>query len=368
VGSTEFVEVTLDDSDGQFTEFIGLVDSIALIQLQTREDFLLGIIGQAHFTDDRIYVLDIAHAIERPLIVYDRSGTPLFRVGSRGRGPGEYLDIAGLEVTEEYIIVHDGAMSSVLVYDLNGVFKYSWELERFPWDIAKLDDQTLVEHDGAGTLTFTDLKGKALHSHSVDTKGIIEIRTAFSRQDDNLNFIDPINQRVWRVTADSLIPYRHIDLGKWQIPPDYYDRFQGKPPVNLHMNVQQRTGFDTDYGLFASFMENSMWDFYVFSMRMLPFNYLFRNKATGKKNFVKFGTGGEGDYDEGFKTLGIGSVMGSLGDMFVMTVSPSDLLEFRDDDRVADPMLLRLQERVKKMEIREDDNNLLLLYRVKDPL
>jgi hypothetical protein len=132
------------------------------------------------------------------------------------------------------------------------------------------------------------------------------------------------------------------------------------------VNVRQRTGFDGNYGLFTGFRESSIWETYIFIVKMLP-QVLYRNKATGRTFLVKFNTRGNGNYDEGFKTLGVGSVMGSLGDMFVMAVSPLKLMKFRDDDRVADPMLVRLQERVKKMDIREDNNNLILLYRIKDP-
>lgn len=361
-----FVEVTFDDKDGQFVELIGLVDSIALVELQIGDGFLLGDISQISFTEDRIYVLDGTSNINQ-LYVYSRSGVPLFRVGHKGRGPGEYIEIRSFLVSSEYIFVHDDTMSNVLVYDLNGVFQYQWENKRYPWDIAMLDDHTLVEHDGAGTLTFTDLKGEPLRSLSVDTKGIADIAISFTYQDDILDFIDPVNQNVWQVTVDSLVPYRHINFGKWQTPRDYYEQFQGKPPVNLFQYVRQQTGFNTDYALFTGFRDSSAWEFYIISMKMLPFNYLYRNKATGRTFFVKFGTGGEGDYDEGFKTLGIGSFLASFGDMIVKSITPVRLLEFRDDDRVSDPMLVRLQNRVKKMNIREDDNNLLLLYRLKDP-
>ena len=358
----EFAEILFDnkETDRQTTEFFELIDSIFVVDLQVENNFLLGSISRVHLTEDRIYVSDNTNA--KVLYVYDRQGNPLFQVGRQGRGPGEYIGIRDFIITAEHIILFDDSNAYLLVYNKEGKFQYKWETDAY--DVGMIDDRTLVEHDGAGTLTVKNLEGEDLRSFSLNFQGIEAVDGAcFSTWNDRLSFIDLINQRVYRISPDSIVPYAFLNLGSWQLPLNYYKSFQGEAPQNMYLNVYQKTSFETNFGLFADYQENASWEYYRFTVKMLP-RSVYRHKASGKTLLLEWPLS-KNNIDAGFLSLGVGGSIAAVNDFFVISTNPGKISDFLETDQIKNPMLLRLQERVRSMNISLDSNPLLLFYRLK---
>ncbi|MCL2561618.1 MAG: 6-bladed beta-propeller [Rikenellaceae bacterium] len=362
-----FTEVFIDHKNvgRQTAELVDLVDSVFVIPLRSREDFLMGNITNIHITEDRIYILDDSKS--KTLTVHDLDGNPLFRVGRSGRGPAEYLGIGGFLVTPEHIMLLDGQMDRMLVYDAYGVYQYYFESEADA--VGLVNDTIFVEHDGAGGFAFRNMKGDVLRNASLDFRGIEAIDwNNFSYQGDNLNFLDIINQRVYRVTPDSLMPHRQVHLGRWQVSANYYDAFRGSAPTNMFANVYQQTLIfsNNDHGMLLRYRENSVWESYNFQVKFLP-RMAYRHKASGRTLLLGAPSLGE-DYEPAFQLLYVlGSVFTTHEDFFVTSVLPGRALEFAESENVENAMLLRLQKRILDMEISEDDNPLLLFFRLGEP-
>ncbi len=366
---SSFIEVTVNDTEvgKQTTDFYNQIDSVFLLRLHTREPFIISQISKIHFAGERVYVLD-RNGDHKKLFVFDADGNPLFQVGMQGRGPNEYLGIGDFIVTPQSIILWDDTQGFLLAYDHNGAFQH--RMETSACGVGLVDDAFIVEHDGAGGFSVRDMKGETRRNFSIDFKGIESyygFGSCFSYQDNNLRFIDPINQCIYTVTQDSLVPYRHVLLGKWQVPDNYYDAFQGSPPNNVFMNVYQKTLLhsEAEYGLLGGYKENSTWECYSLQVKMMP-RKLFRHKESGK-TFLLGQFLYQEDYDKGYQALGVAAPDASHGDFFVTSVAASRALEFPAVTGIRNPMLLRLQERVRDMAIAEYDNPLLLFYRLKTP-
>ncbi|MDR0954469.1 MAG: 6-bladed beta-propeller [Rikenellaceae bacterium] len=355
-----FTEVTVDDkgADRQATEFFEQIDSVFVLDLQTADRFLLGSIERVRWVDEKIYVLDNTDA----LYVYDRQGNPLFQVGRQGRGPGEYIGIRDFYVTAQHILLFDDSNSNLIVYDKEGVFQYNWETDAY--DIGLIDDRTLVEHDGAGTLTVKNLKGEVLREFTLDFHGLESVDApCFSSWDGQLSFTDLINQCVYRVSPDTLTPSVHLNLGSWQIPSNYYHSFGGEAPNNTYMNVYQKTSFETNFGLLRGYEEGSSWEYYPFTVKMMP-KKVYRHKASGRTLLLESPLTDK-NIDPGFLILGVSGGT-SAGDFFVTSVEPEKVLDFLETDPIKNPMLLRLRERIQGMNISPEGNPLLLFYRLKN--
>lgn len=127
---------------------------------------LFGRIDKIKIVGERIYIADTRM---RSLIVYDCMGNYLARVGTRGQGPNEYINLSDFDVD---------ANGNVYVLDsrLNKVLRYSDKYEcveecMLPFEadvLTVLDNDSLLfglsswnEKDGVGRkIALTDKKGK----------------------------------------------------------------------------------------------------------------------------------------------------------------------------------------------------------------
>lgn len=105
----EPIEEALDSS--YFTKPI-------FIRLQSKDvntDF--GKISKVKIVDQSIYILDQGI---KSLVVYNKKGNAIGKVGKKGQGPNEYLDIADFDVDNQgYIYALDGRWDKLFIYDQN---------------------------------------------------------------------------------------------------------------------------------------------------------------------------------------------------------------------------------------------------------
>ena len=94
---------------------------------------------------DKIYVGD--HDLNHPkLVVFDRFGSLVQVIGSKGRGPGEYINLTAFAVdtiTNE-IFVFDRRQLKFIVYDIDGKFKREKSLQEMNRDQKWLDEIEII--------------------------------------------------------------------------------------------------------------------------------------------------------------------------------------------------------------------------------
>jgi hypothetical protein len=98
------------------------IKNARFVKLETTEKCLIGEVKHIKVTENRIFILDSSTA--KALFVFDYEGKFLFKVGSRGQGPGEYYSIDDFFIDEakQQIIIYDGDMRNLYHYDWRGVF------------------------------------------------------------------------------------------------------------------------------------------------------------------------------------------------------------------------------------------------------
>ena len=105
------------DSDIPIDE---LVDSIAVVQLETNDLCLISGIYKVLIYNGKYYILDRR---QQNLFCFDQNGKFLHKIGERGRGPQEYEYLGSIAIdpyNEQLLLVVP--FGSVLCYDLNGTF------------------------------------------------------------------------------------------------------------------------------------------------------------------------------------------------------------------------------------------------------
>ena len=94
-----------------------IASHIDYVQLETISESLIGHIDKIQTRDDKIYILDERNGL---MLVFDTSGKFIRRLGTKGRGPGEYLNMSDFALCDSVILVLDVRQFKMIMYDLRG--------------------------------------------------------------------------------------------------------------------------------------------------------------------------------------------------------------------------------------------------------
>jgi len=95
-----------------------IVESVEYVKLETTPECLLGE-GISVKIADRLY---IHNAKTKQILVFDRSGKFIGPIGSQGQGPGEYLNFAHFDVSQDGRLLALGGFGEIYFYSTEGKF------------------------------------------------------------------------------------------------------------------------------------------------------------------------------------------------------------------------------------------------------
>ncbi|MDR0995556.1 MAG: 6-bladed beta-propeller [Tannerella sp.] len=271
--------------------------SLEYVPLETIDSSLISHIQSVRATKDFFFVRDI-----KGLLQFDRHGKFLRRIGSQGKGPGQYTFLKAVAVNEKagllYLYVY--MQQKALVYDFKGNF-----LREIPvpdnHGLRLLNDSilTAVLSDrsggmGAGGLELANLQGKTLkkfpcedahtQKHGDAFLEMVGFTTQLYRFGGNLFYKYGYGDTVCQVTPKALLPRYVVEAGKYALPPELrYDMMNGDAErFSKETSQYMRMGFMefTDYVL----MPYTGWG-NLFGTE--PFRLAVYNKKTGNCFSVK---------------------------------------------------------------------------------
>lgn len=126
IGFLSFFSCQLADEKGYvnltITEEPSVIDffsDINLVQLESKEDNLLGVISKVVYFKDRFFILD---GLTQQFFCFDDQGNFIYKISARGRGPGEYNYITDFAIDPEgeRILILDPVVQRVLLFCLEG--------------------------------------------------------------------------------------------------------------------------------------------------------------------------------------------------------------------------------------------------------
>ena len=117
----------LDWDNAEEVKFEDIIEDIRYIPLRDEEGIMGEQINQLLYCNGIFYLLDFQ---QDEVFLYNEEGRCVKKISDRGQGPKEYIAIGNIDINPETseLYVQDRILSSVLVYDLNGNFKYKFKL------------------------------------------------------------------------------------------------------------------------------------------------------------------------------------------------------------------------------------------------
>ena len=130
-----------------------LVEEMSIGSGETAREYLFGRIRALTSDGERIFVADTQAVVVR---VYDFGGTHLLDIGSRGEGPGEFLEPKGIGIADDgRILIQDDRQRRIHVFASDGSYVESWPR---PSQSASFDGRFTVTLDGAPYI-YTTISG-----------------------------------------------------------------------------------------------------------------------------------------------------------------------------------------------------------------
>lgn len=271
-----------------------VIDSLEYIKLEYNPKFLIGFIAdyvRPHITNDYIFIY-CSH--DAGILQYKRNGEFVRKIGSYGRGAGEYLQLRGFVIDEKMGIIytipnwkksigkfdyHSGKfLSEIPIVDLNGqpisennIYNLSLLCDNYGFANLYGGNRTKMEEcDIFYTIDMTN--GRIVHRERSKIYGTSNLKIDVMKSAvmnslfnfvwydsrNRLNYWESLNDTIYLINADNTIKPRII-VNYGQYKPD-------KRAVSMARNEEQMCG------------NNIMLQSFYESPRYLFFNHLFDGK------------------------------------------------------------------------------------------
>lgn len=198
-------------NDGFFTSEI---DSVKYILLETSPESMLGEISQIFRMGDSLMVVDayVGHSVS----VFDLEGKFCYRIGDVGRGPGEYVSLGYVHVSDNGLVyLSDSGSGKILVYTKEGEFVKEHRLKNsapqtfFMWnDSVIIGGYSGYRLNAPYRLVWMDMEGNELETALPYMTGRQYVAGNFLKgEHSEILFSCPLNDTIFQVTAHSVTPY-----------------------------------------------------------------------------------------------------------------------------------------------------------------
>lgn len=228
-GTGNVVDVSIYNlEDCNFMPYSELFDSVNLIPLETNERCLIGKIDKVLYHNNMILILD--KIVAKSVFMFDKHGGFVRKIGKIGRGPGEYISPAEMVINPyaDEILIYDNAKAVIMAYGMDGEFRHETKLENRieSFGIFNTDKLALYfnfnKNDNIDVLPkhnlhIVDRELDILHKGFDRTNSNIpalEGTNNLSLSQDDLLFHPSFDDKIYRISANSIIPVYRFDFGK----------------------------------------------------------------------------------------------------------------------------------------------------------
>lgn len=201
--------------NGMWSDF---ADEVIMIPLEISDDCLLGEIDKVVMSDSCIFVMENEN--QKGIYVFDHTGKFLYRIGSHGEGPEEFVELSDFSLNEEegVIYLYDNARKKILVFSYEGDYikdiqmnYYAFNLE-YQNGLFYLYHESPVYGDPLCSLVIKNDKGETVNAYyPVIDKPRYCHNCIFQKLDNEILFAEDMCDSIFTIKGDKLIPKYYID-------------------------------------------------------------------------------------------------------------------------------------------------------------
>ncbi|MCE9002955.1 6-bladed beta-propeller [Bacteroides fragilis] len=356
-----------------------LVDSVEYVKLETTNSILVGEIKQLKRTNLFVFIYSRR---QNHIMMFDKFGKFIRKIGRIGQGPGEMSNIQSFTVNENLAFIYPlSRRASFMVYDIhsnNFVKELSLKYPVSVNDKIDIMGDCLIYYPGIvylpnnkevfisacvinkdGHIVREQVPEIAAEARKIDMAINPDISWNYQRKS---NIYSLMNDTIYGITYDSIFPRYYLALGKYKLPPEKYNFCNN---LDLGDFILIKDACETKDYLFLSFwFKCKMWfsrydkkKDKIDSWEQEPFDvrYWMIHDAPGITNDI--------DGSQSFTSLK------NVGEnCFYFAITPDNLDEVRRNVTEAKVKFPKKQAELLKLldEMGEDDNPIIAFYKLKD--
>jgi hypothetical protein len=279
----------IEPERGQFFQWDDLIDTVAIIKLETTDKSLIGRFNKGIVDKNNVYIFDFWY---KNLFQFDITGKFVQTIGTMGQGPGEYSEARDICVSASNIYILDYAKIHSYSRE-TGAYIESWTLpdesifNPVHFFVYDKDSYFLWASNPDGYDTPDKYyRMRKIYNQKIESEyfryeypSSEDVR--FYPCNDNSAYIMPVDGEyvVYKLTNDSIYASFEIDFGKYAISPQTADI--------LNKSKERNAYFESDF--YKRIFEVLETDDYVYFECIGPKARIYHaliNKKTGK---IKFG-------------------------------------------------------------------------------
>jgi hypothetical protein len=112
-----------------------IIDSVEFIALEDHPEGLFKKVDKLIVKDNKFFIFDMLG--QNQVLVFDNTGHFLYKIGSKGLGPGEYVEIRNFTIYNDYVYLIDNRINKILIYNIsNGTYVGNKEIPFIAHDMA----------------------------------------------------------------------------------------------------------------------------------------------------------------------------------------------------------------------------------------
>ena len=241
-GSTsksELVQINIPEKIDDFLQWDSLFERVSMIQLETKDECLLNKPSKISINNDKIFLQDYFEN----LYVFDLNGKFLNKIGSKGKGPGEFIQLVGYDFDNKgNVFITDyhkqlkytsaGTFLSSIPLNINKANGYDeQEFFCYPEQVFEVKNGSFYVWSGSIGM-HSGTSGKTFALHKIDDKLNIQasyfpihhsVITSFNRFSKFGNYInvEPYfgNDTIFGFIEGELAARYYIDFGQRKLGP-----------------------------------------------------------------------------------------------------------------------------------------------------
>jgi len=342
-------------------------DSISFIKLETNPNCLITDLRQLEMNDSLIFLLDLSNC----LYVFNKEGNFISKIGRKGDGPDEYINLSTFYVDNENnkIVIVDDAKGSFITYDFTGKFLSSIHV---PIENIRRSRQALLS-DNNNLLLYNmmnmsmednmaysiinlntgHLKGKYYTYNPIKLNNYLY---SFSNHpmvkfEDEIHFIMPLSDTIYCYSKSMFSTKYIVETSQRLIKKE-----QIAPNTSSYSSEIFRLGKEGYFTGFTAIFETKNKILLEYNEQGMILGYFLFDKQ--KKEGFRYLY----NYDDKLiKKVPFFRIVYSLpNDQFIGIANPDYLLGLKDKLDVSNPTVRRFKEMFDKT--KEDDNPILFIY------
>ena len=209
--------------NGRFSEF---VEAVEMIPLEFTDESILGEIKKVVLSEDFIFVMERDNSAG--IYTFDRSGKFLYRIGNRGQGPKELVDVADFSINEKdrLIYIFDGARTKVFVFSFDNEFIKTIPMDYYATNMEYQDGLFYLYREDADygaplySLVIKDLEGNLVEKYYPMSKLPSIHECVFCKRENDILFAQDMNDSVFVLSDGKLSPLYYIDYKDKSMKPE----------------------------------------------------------------------------------------------------------------------------------------------------